>query len=122
MRKVFATVGLAAFVVALTAPAFAKEMTVKGELVDQTCYMKDHKNVGEAHKECAETCAKKGAPMAVLTQDGKLYQITGDLAANNNAKLVPHVTHTVEVTGDVSEKDGKMTIDAKDLKMAKKAS
>src|SRR5690349_12503741 len=98
MRKVFATVSLAAFVAALGAPAFAKEMTVKGEVVDQTCYMKDHKNVGEAHKECAATCAKKGAPMAILTEDGKLYQITGDLAANNNAKLVPHVTHTVEIT------------------------
>ena len=121
MRKVFAVVAATAFVAALSAPAFAKEETVKGELVDQACYMKDHKNVGEAHKECAVTCAKKGQPMAILTEDGKLYQITGDLAANNNAKLVPHVTHTVEVTGDVSEKDGKMMIDAKDLKMAKKS-
>ena len=121
MRKVFATLAATAFVAALAAPAFATEMTVKGELVDQTCYMKDHKNVGEAHKECAATCAKKCQPMAILTEDGKLYQITGDLAANNNAKLVPHVTHTVEVTGDVSEKDGKMMIDAKDLKMAKKS-
>jgi len=90
---------------------------VKGELVDQTCYMKDHKQVGASHKECAETCAKKGAPMAVLTSDGKLYQITGGLAADNNAKLVAHVTHTIEITGDVTEKDGKMLIAADSLTM-----
>jgi type 1 fimbria pilin len=120
MRKLFAAVTAAAFVVALGAPAFAKDMTVKGELVDQTCYMKDHAKIGDAHKDCGVTCAKKGAPMAILTDDGKLYQITGDLAKDNNAKLVPHVSHTVEVTGDVSEKDGKMTIEGKDLKMAKK--
>ena len=38
----------------------------------------------------------------------------------NNAKLVAHVSHTVEVTGDVSEKDGKMMIAADSLKMIKK--
>ena len=117
MRKMFAGLTAAVFVVALGAPAFAKTETVKGEIVDQTCYMKDKKNVGASHKECAETCAKKGAPMAVLTAEGKLYQITGALAADNNAKLVPHVTHTVEVTGDVTEKDGKMMIAAETLKM-----
>ena len=120
MRKLFAAVTAAAFVVALGAPAFAKEMTVKGEVVDQGCYMKDHTKVGEAHKDCATTCAKKGNPMALLTEDGKLYQITGGLAADNNAKLVNHVSHTVEVTGDVTEKDGKMMIAADSLKMLKK--
>ena len=120
MRKLFAAVTAAAFVVALGAPAFAKEATVKGEVVDQTCYMKDHAKMGESHKDCAATCAKKGAPMAILTDDGKLYQITGGLAADNNAKLVAHVSHTVEVTGDVTEKDGKMMIAADSLKMVKK--
>ena len=120
MRRMFAGFTAAAFVVALGAPLLAKTETVKGEVVDQTCYMKDHKQVGAAHKECAETCAKKGAPMALLTSDGKLYQITGGLAADNNAKLVPHITHTVEITGDVAEKDGKMTIAADSLKMVSK--
>src|SRR5438067_1652265 len=58
-----------------------------------------------------------GRPMALLTEDGKVYEITGGLAADKNAKIVPHVTHTVEITGDVSEKDGKMTIAADSLKM-----
>jgi predicted lipoprotein with Yx(FWY)xxD motif len=120
MRKLFAGFTVAAFVVALGAPAFAKVETIKGELVDQTCYTKDHKNVGAAHKECADTCAKKGQPVALVTDAGKVYTVTGDLAANSNAKLVPHMSHTVELTGDVSEKDGKMMIAASEVKMAKK--
>jgi hypothetical protein len=38
--------------------------------------------------------------------DGKLYQLAGDIVANNNAKAAPHITHTVTITGDVLEKSG----------------
>ncbi len=119
MRRISAGLTAAAFVVSLGAPAFAKTETVKGELVDQTCYLKDKENVGASHKECADTCAKKGQPVAIVTADGKVYQVTGGLAADKNAKLAPHMTHTVEITGDVTEKDGKMAIaaDAGALKM-----
>jgi len=124
MRRMLAGLTAATFVVALGAPAFAKEETVKGQIVDQTCYLKDKAaNAGKDHKmagddkDCAVACAKKGAPMALLTADGKVYQITGDLAANMNEKIVPHVAHTVELTGDVTTKDGKNTIAASNLKM-----
>ena len=121
MRKMFAVLVVATFALTLGATAFAKVETVKGELVDQACYMKDKvKNVGAAHQECAQTCAKKGQPVALVTEDGKIYTVTGDLAMNMNAKLVPHMSHTVELTGDVNEKDGKMMIAATDLKMARK--
>jgi hypothetical protein len=124
MRRMLAALTAAAFVVALGAPAFAKEETVKGQIVDQTCYLKDKAaNAGKDHKmagdekDCAVACAKKGAPMALLTSDGKVYQITGDLAANMNEKIVPHVAHTVEITGDVTTKDGKNVIAGSNLKM-----
>jgi len=117
MRKVFAGMSAVVFALAIGAPAYAA--TVKGELVDQACYMKDHKNVGDAHKACAVKCATKGQQVALVTSDGKVIEVMGDLAANSNAKLVPHMSHTVELTGDMSEKDGKMMIMATDLKMAK---
>jgi hypothetical protein len=123
MRKLFAAVTAAAFVVVLGAPAFAADATVKGQVVDQACYKKDKANNGNDHgavKDCAVTCAKKGAAMALLTEDGKLYQITGGLAADSNAKLVGHVAHTVEITGPVTDKDGKLSIAADSLKMLKK--
>ena len=125
MHKVFAGLTVAAFVLALGAPAFAKTETVKGKIVDESCYNMDKaNNAGKDHKmpkgdtaDCAVACAKAGRPMALLTEDGKVYEITGGLAADKNAKIVPHVAHTVEITGDVSEKDGKMTIAADSLKM-----
>jgi hypothetical protein len=123
MSKLFAGCIVAAFVLALGAPAFAATETVKGQIVDQTCYTKDKSNTGVDHKmpqdvkDCAVACAKKGAPLALLTSDGKLYQIGGGLAADKNAKLVSHVSHTVEITGDVTEQDGKKMIAADSLKM-----
>jgi hypothetical protein len=123
MRKVLAAAVAATFVMTLGASLFAKEMTVKGQVVDQTCYTKDKANAGMDHgdmKDCATVCAKKGAPLAILTDDGKLYTITGGLAADKNAKLIAHVSHTVEITGDVSENDGKMSIAADKLTMLKK--
>ena len=126
MRRMLAALTAAAFIIALRAPAFAKEETVKGQIVDQTCYLKEKAaNPGKdviagEDKECAIECAKKGQPMALVTADGKVYEITGDLAANMNAKIVPHVLHTVEITGDVASKDGKRTINGSSLKMISK--
>ena len=126
MHKMLAGLTVAAFLVALGAPAFAKEETVKGQIVDETCYLKEKAaNPGKdviagEDKECATDCAKKGQPMALVTADGKVYLITGDLAANMNAKIVPHVLHTVEISGDVTTKDGKNIINGASLKMISK--
>ena len=128
MRKMFAGLMVAAFVVALSAPAFARTETVKGQIVDVSCYNMDKaNNAGKDHKmpkgdtaDCAIGCAKAGRPMAILTSDGKVYELTGGLATEKNAKIVAHVAHTVEVTGDVTEKDGKMMIAADSLKMISK--
>ena len=123
MGRVVAGLTAAAFVVALGSPAFAKEETIKGKVIDESCYAKDKSNTGKDHKmpqdvaDCAVACAQKGRPMALLTSDGKVYTIAGDLAASNNAKLIAHISHTVEVTGDVTEKDGTMTIASPSLKM-----
>ena len=114
MRRFFAGLTAAAFVLALGAPAFAKTETVKGQIIDESCYKMDKSNVGKDHKmpkgdtaDCAVACAKADRPMALLTEDGKVYEITGGVATDKNAKIVPHVAHTVEITGDVSEKDGR---------------
>ena len=124
MRNVLAGVMMAGFVVVLSVPVLAKTETVKGQVIDQNCYTKDPvNNKGVDHKmpadmkDCAISCAKKGQPLALLTSDGKVYTIAGGLAENNNAKLVAHVSHTIEITGDVMDMKGKMMITAADLKM-----
>ena len=127
MRRILAGLAAVAFLLALSAPAFAATETIKGQIVDQACYKMDKSNNGVDHKmpkgdtkDCAIGCAKAGRPLALLTSDGKVYEIAGGLAADKNAKLVPHVAHTVEITGDVMNHDGKMMITADSLKMISK--
>ncbi len=127
MRKMLAALSIAGFVVALAAPAFAAEETVTGKVVDMACYNADHSNTGVDHKmpkgdtkDCAIGCAKGGQPLALLTTDGKVYEISGGLAAEKNAKLITHISHTVSITGDVMDHGGKMMISSDSVKMVSK--
>ena len=113
----------AALVLMLSASAFAAEVT--GVLVDLACYTKDKANTTNAHKgmgeTCAQACAKKGGTVALVTEKGDVYEVMtmGGLAGENNAKLVPHMSHTVTLTGDVMDAKDKKTkmIHATALKM-----
>ena len=117
---------IAAMVFGLGAAASAAEIT--GVLVDKACYTKDKANTTNAHKDmgesCAQACAKKGAPVALVTEKGEVYDVMtmGSLAGENNAKLVPHMSHTVTLTGDVVDSQDKKTkmIHATALKMISK--
>jgi hypothetical protein len=107
----------AAFVAAV--PSFAADVTITGELVDQGCYLKDKTaNRGVVHQDCATNCAMKGQSVALVTDAGQVYAVTGDMTKDNNVVLAPHMSHRVVLTGEVSEKDGKKVINATNLKMA----
>ena len=87
----------------------AKETTVKGEVVDVSCYLAHgDKGMGADHQSCAEACAKAGGPLGILTKEKKLYVsvLPDDHSAGPNAKLLEHVGHDVEVTGLVRTKGG----------------
>jgi hypothetical protein len=124
MRQFVAPLAVAAFIALFGTSSWAKTMTVKGQVVDEGCPLREMGQKGGDQKaaemdQCAIDCAKRGEPVALLTADGKVYRISGGLAANNNAKLIAHMGHTVEITGDVTEKDGKVLIAADALKMVK---
>jgi len=139
MKKILT--GLAVLTVAFQAPSSAKEGIVTGKVVDRTCYLEDHTNIGIGHPnapatrhfgkpdECARICSQHGLPLALLTADNKLYTVTGVLAARGavrniefklvkgredepNAVLVTHLTHTLVVGGDITEKDGVLEINS----------
>jgi hypothetical protein len=124
MRKLCIALGAISCVAALVSPALAKGETVSGVLVDQGCYKADKTNTGERHtmkrgtqENCATACAKMGQPVALVTKEGKVYVVTGTYAANKNEKLIPHMAHAVEVTGDVTtDKDGSARIAVTSLK------
>ena len=121
-HRLLAALSMIALVISLGAPACAKGQTLTGRIVDEVCYLQDPKaNSGDNHpgmaSDCATTCAQKGSQVALVTDDGTLYELTGGLIANNNAKLIPHIAHTVEIRGDVTTKYGQLMLVADDLKM-----
>ena len=124
--KTVGSIAAIAMMVGLGAPIFAAPSTVTGILVDEACYTKDHSNIGEAHKgmsaTCATDCAKKGQQVALVTSKGDVYEVMpmGSLAGDMNAKLVPHMTHTVTLTGEVMDMGGKKMIHATALTMVSK--
>jgi hypothetical protein len=124
MRNVLLLAIGGALILTPVKPSNAGAETLRGQVVDQACYLKDKtNNVGKDHKmpadtkDCAVTCAKQGYALALLTADGKVYQIGGWLADNKNAKLIPHISHIVEITGDTLGEGDKMMIHASDVKM-----
>jgi hypothetical protein len=52
---------------------------VTGEVVDLSCYLAHPQtSTGPSHRKCAETCAKKGLPMGLLTSDKQVYLLLED--------------------------------------------
>ena len=117
---------LTAIVLAAGTFAMAAPTTVTGVLVDKACYTKDKANTTNEHKgmgtTCAQDCAKKGQPVALVTSTGEVYTVTGEVAADNNAKLVPHMAHTMALTGEVTDVKGvkSISVAAAGLKMVSK--
>lgn len=98
-----------------TMAVVAHPRTVVGEIVDVRCTQKSADNVGDAHVDCALSCARRGAVMGIQAADG-LYIITGDYTAEANAKLIEFVARQVEATGEVIERNGRRTIRAREIK------
>ena len=122
MRNLISLAAGVAFVAALTfpaLPAFAADVTIKGEVVEIACYTsKKDAGKGDAHAACAMSCAKRGQPMGILTADA-VYTITGDYAADKNAKVLDFVAKQVTATGAVTEAGGVKSINVKTMSAAK---
>ena len=121
MSRRLAQLAACAVFVAFSAPlGAAAPTTVKGEVVDLTCYTKDKAKMGEGHKGCGMTCVKKGNPLAIVTADGQVYNLAGAYVENKNAKIVEGDLFAVpvEATGEVAEKGGAKVITVTAMKKA----
>jgi hypothetical protein len=114
MRRLITVALLVLAAAATITPVGAAATTLKGEVVDVQCNLKEAKNKGADHADCALSCARRGATMGILTAEG-MYTITGDYTKENNKKLLEFVATQVEVSGEVTEKDGKKLIDVSTL-------
>ena len=79
--------------------------TVTGEILDMKCYMSSGAH-GDGHKDCSVTCIKGGAPMGVLTDDGKVYLLIAGKNSDAYDDAKKHAGEKVIITGTVSEKGG----------------
>ena len=76
MRTILAIAAGAAFIAAISAPIFAADMTVKGELVDVGLFDRQgRRRQGRRSCGCAMSCAKGGQPVGILTADA-IYVVT----------------------------------------------
>ncbi|OGR74628.1 MAG: hypothetical protein A2X40_01440 [Elusimicrobia bacterium GWC2_65_9] len=71
-----------------------KTETISGEVLDMACYM-GHEGKGKKHAKCAAACVAGGAPLGVLTKEGKIYLVVGD-----HANEKPYVEAKALVGGD----------------------
>ena len=116
MPKYSVLSSLSHFFMASAAPALPDIRTITGQLIDIGSYA-EGRPVTEYTGVHARALSLEGFEIGVLTSEGKVYHITGDYHAQNNAKLFPYMlAKSVTVTGDVSEKDGQMFIAATNVK------
>jgi type 1 fimbria pilin len=105
-------------IVAASAAAYAAEsVTVTGEVIDTYCYSMAGAK-GEAHRQCALECAKKGIPVG-LVEDGtnKVYV----LLPSKNASPLPqsvidNMARKVTITGKVVESGGSRFLTVESIK------
>ena len=96
----------------------ADPRTLRGEVVDVYCRLSDEANHGDAHADCALSCAKRGAVLGILTDDG-VYTIVGEYTFEQNKRLIPLVARQVVATGEVSETEALRTIRIDSIELAK---
>jgi hypothetical protein len=89
----------------MPSPAAAKQ-TMQGEVLDMACYMAAGEK-GEKHKSCAAMCIQGGAPMGILTSDGKVVLLVEDHGSPKPyAQLKDEAGDQVKVTGTYVERGG----------------
>lgn len=111
-----ATPGLA-FGQGMGATPKSTDVTVRGVVVDVSCKF-GQGLTGAEHRMCAQVCADKGIPLAILGDDGTLYIPTtaampGD---GQNARLKEFAEERVTVTGKAFKAGGAQALQIATIK------
>ncbi|MGH7525623.1 MAG: hypothetical protein ACREMX_02860, partial [Gemmatimonadales bacterium] len=130
LPRLIAGIGVLAFAAALPSPVHAqekaamkppasKEATVTGTVVDVSCKF-GQGLTGAEHRMCAQVCADKGIPLAILGDDGKLYVPTSASMPGDgqNSRLKEFAEQRVTVSGKVFDAGGAHAIQIASIKKA----
>jgi hypothetical protein len=82
-----------------------REITVKGEVLDMTCYIAQNLS-GPQYAQCARECIRRGLPAGIKTEAGKVYLLTGKPGDSINAELADYAAQIVTVRGKETARDG----------------
>ena len=90
--------------------------TVKGEIVDITCYIR-HQVRGDEHAQCAARCADMGMPLGVL-EDGteQIYLIIPSGHSDPRQGVLEHIGKHVEVKGTALALGGVATLEINEVR------
>ncbi len=124
MRKLLAAAGAVALIaIASPSAAIAQDMpmmeapeghaaTVTGTVVDLSCKFR-HGLQGADLRMCAQVCADRGIPLAILGSDGKLYlPVSGGMPGDSqNERLKEFAEQEVTIRGTVYEAGGALAIE-----------
>ncbi len=83
------------------------QRTITGTVIDVSCKFGQGLS-GDSHRMCAQVCADKGVPLAILGSDGKLYVPTSAAmpGEGQNSRLKEFAEQEVTVTGLVFDAAG----------------
>ena len=73
--------------------------SIRGEVVELSCYLVDKERIGEAHAAHAQEGIANGNPVGILTNDGQLYLALGRDFKTANDLLAGYAGRKVRVTG-----------------------
>ena len=92
-----------------------KQVTVRGEVLDMTCYIAYNMS-GPEHAADARECIRKGLPVGIKTEDGKVYLLTGEPRHSINDELADYAAQVVTVSGTETARDGFTQIQVKEVR------
>ncbi len=119
MKRLISVAGAVFGLLLIAAPAQAqmgnapegREMTVTGQVIDISCKFGLGQS-GDMHRMCAQVCADKGIPLAILTPEGVLFipVSEGMPGESENGRLREFAEQTVTVRGTVYDAGGAKAI------------
>jgi hypothetical protein len=84
--------------------AQGQEIVVKGEVLDMTCYIARNAS-GPEHAKCARECIRKGLPVGIKSEDGRVYLLVGKTQPVNG-ELADYAAKSVTIRGRETMRDG----------------
>lgn len=92
-------------------------VTVRGTVVDLDCRFRNGLK-GDGHRMCAQVCADKGLPLAILGDDGKLYMPVGGGMPGDpqNGRLKEFAEQEVVIQGNAYEAGGATALEIESIR------